>query len=480
MTQGTGPAWRSRQERREMEAGAVEAGRVPEALRPEFPPGADLPPDGLTRRTMLGLMGASVALGGLAACRRPVEEIVPFVQAPEDFRPGLPRYYATTLPIGAHAYGVLVESHEGRPTKVEGNPRHPASRGAATAWMQAAILDLYDPDRLRGATRRAPGTGSGEAGAPVEAAWSDFAAWWQESGATAGADDGARLAVLAGAHCSPTLARVARQLRSRFPASRWVVHEPAGDEAVYEGLRRATGSARRPLADLGRARTVLALDADLFLTESEPIRNARGHATRRRAEGEEPARLYVVESTLSVTGGNADHRLRLPSRHIGAFAAAVAAELGVAAGELAADDLPAPARARAAVVARDLAASRGEAVVLAGRRQPPEVHALVHRINQSLGAVGPVLQLDEVPEGAAGAWGGADLADLARAIRAGEIDTLVVLGGNPAYTAPADLELPALLAAVPHVVALVHEANETAALAEWTLPLAHPFETWGD
>jgi len=675
-----GPVWwRSRESRDEAREGS---GRLPERLRPEFPDGADRPPDGITRRTVLGLMAAPLALGGLAGCRRPVEEIVPYVDAPEDVTPGVARYFATTLPLGAHAYGVVVESHEGRPTKIEGNPLHPSSRGAASAWMQASILDLYDPDRLKSPVRRAadgavagggeesaaaagdagpaaagaedsqeaaPGEGGaggegaetpeGPPAAGVEAAgsagristaadeavaaaaaesarWDDFEAWWTEEAAELAAGGGRGLAVLASAHASPTLARLADELRGRFPGSRWVVWEPAGDETIYEGLRRATGRAQRPVYDLSRADVVLALDADLFLTESEAVANAHGFAAGRRPDGVfEPAaaaagtpeavrlaaagtaagtqdaaeapgrgaaaaasagpesapvgpadeevidrdagagppagptgadrgeaattghrerslygggaaghrersaygggaaghrersahggdggpggmsRLYVAESVPSITGASADHRIRLTGREIAAFAAAVAAALGAGGAEPGAGGagpgadggavapeaaLPAGAREKARAVAADLRSAGGRALVAAGRRQPPEVHALVHRMNSALGAYGSTVTLHPLPPGAAGAWDGADLAALARAAEGGELRTLVVLGGDPAATGPADVDVRRLLARVPSVVYLGRDESETAQRSTWALPESHPLESWGD
>jgi len=500
---------------------------------PEFPDGCDLPPDAVSRRDMLGLMAASLGLAGLTGCRRPVEHIVPYVQAPEGIIPGIPQHYATTMPLGTSALGLVVESHEGRPTKIEGNELHPSSHGRAGAWAQAAILDLYDPDRSpRPRQRAAPaaaaagggdaaGDANGAAGAAGpeaaegasgetaggggahgetaaaaaeagDATWDEFAAFWAERAAAAG--DGAGLAFLSAGYSSPTRARLSRALRERFPRARWAVWEPVGDGNVFAGVERATGRPQRPVYRLERARAVLALDCDLLGTESEAVANARGWAAGRRIApiehseansrrepadgGDGMSRLYAVESTMTLTGAAADHRLRLPSRLAGAFLAAVAGELGVDAGELRSRELPVAARARAAAIARDLGANRGTALVAVGRAQPPAVHALAHRVNEALGAAGATVTLPPLHDAE---WGSAQaVAELAAAMRAGEVSTLVILGANPAYDAPADSGFAEALSAVEHSVHLGQREDETARRCEWRLPESHFLESWGD
>jgi Fe-S-cluster-containing dehydrogenase component len=440
---------------------------------PEFFDGADSPPTDLSRRTMLGLMGASFGLAGLAGCRRPVEHIVPYVEAPEGMLPGVARSYATTMPFGTSAYGVVVESHEGRPTKIEGNELHPSSRGAATSWMQAAILDLYDPDRGRSPLRR---SGAANA-APEETTWEDVQALWDQL-ATA-APTGRGLAVLSEGFSSPTQARLVRRFRERFPEARFAVWEPAGDGNVFAGLERATGRAQRPVYDLEAAEVVVALDADLLLTESESLANARGFARGRRgADDGRMNRLYAVESALSVTGANADHRLRLASSKVGAFAAALAGRLGAGAADGADGELPAETEARVEAIAADLRRAGPRGLVAAGRRQPPAVHALAHRINQALGAVGATVTLHELADAG---WGRpADLVELVATMRAGRVTALAILGGNPAYTAPGGLGFAEALGHVEHVVHLAPRPDETSELAHWYLPQSHFLESWGD
>src|ERR1051325_4186872 len=200
------------------------------ALEREFPEGASEIPEGITRRDMMMLLGASLSLAGLAGCRRPVVEIVPYVTAPEDTLPGIPRRYATTMPFRRSAYGLIVESHEGRPTKIEGNPAHPSTLGASSARIQASVLGLYDPDRSQRVT---------EAGAPKS--WSDFVAAWTQLSRAHDADDGAGLAVLSESFSSPTLARLASDLRERYSKMRWATYDAVSDENRLAGLRQGPG-----------------------------------------------------------------------------------------------------------------------------------------------------------------------------------------------------------------------------------------------
>ncbi|MEE8524107.1 MAG: TAT-variant-translocated molybdopterin oxidoreductase [Thermoanaerobaculia bacterium] len=440
----------------------------------EFPAGASETPDELSRRSMLTLMGASFAMAGLAGCRRPVEKIVPYVTAPEHVIPGIPKAYATTVPFGTSAYGVVVESHEGRPSKIEGNELHPSSLGAATAWMQASVLELYDPDRSRQVMRL-------PADEPDHrpSAWPDFEAEWQTWNEALAANGGQGLAVLTSSYASPTQARLAAELRQRYPEARWVVYEPIGDENIFAGLEQATGIACRPVYHLERAKKIVALDADFLLTESESLVNAHGFAKGRKVASpdDDMSRLYAVGSTLTATGATADHRVRLESRQVAAFAAALASALGVPCGWSTAG-LPPAAAGRAKVIAADLQASLGEALVIAGRNQPAAVHALALAINQALGAVGTTVTLHALEDVGYGTAAG--LGELVEAMRDGAVDTLVLLGGNPAYDAPADLGFAAALASVAHTVHLSSHLDETSRLVDWHLPQSHYLETWGD
>src|SRR5215217_9405550 len=268
---------------------------------------------------MMILLGSSMSLAGLAGCRRPVEEIVPYVAAPEDTVPGIPRFYATTMPFRRSAYGLIVESHEGRPTKIEGNPSHPSTLGASSSRIQASVLGLYDPDRSQSVTLRG-----------TRKSWNDFVTAWAQISEAHATDGGAGLAVVSESFSSPTLARLGSELRARSPRSRWATYDAVSDENRLAGLRQATGRDLDLMLRLDRASVILALDADPLLTDPEMIRHARGFAAGRGAgaSGGAMNRLYAVEGVYSLTGAMADHRLRLRSGQIAPFLAALAARLG--------------------------------------------------------------------------------------------------------------------------------------------------------
>ena len=448
-----------------------------DALEREFPEGASELNDGVTRREMIQLLGASLSLAGLAGCRRPVEEIVPYVIAPEDSVPGIPRFYATTMPFRRSAYGVIVESHEGRPTKIEGNPAHPSTLGASSSRIQASVLGLYDPDRSQSVTLR------GE-----RKTWNDFVAAWEQLSAAHAADGGAGLAVISESFSSPTLARLASELRARYPRVQWATYDAVSDESRLAGLRQATGRDVDLLLRLDRASVIVCLDADPLLTDPEMIRHARGFAAGRRpstgadqapSAGSGMNRLYAVEGVYSLTGAMADHRLRLESRQIAPFLAALAARLGVPGAASAPGAGIAGIDARwIDALARDLEANRGRGLILAGERQPAAVHAAVCAVNSHLGNTGSTVSYYETKDAALPSV--SSLAGLVSAMQGGAIQTLVILGGNPVYDAPADLGFASALAKVPHAIALSHTVDETASRTEWHVPLAHYLESWGD
>jgi MoCo/4Fe-4S cofactor protein with predicted Tat translocation signal len=449
-----------------------------DALEREFPEGASELPEGITRREMMTLVGASLSLAGLAGCRRPVEEIVPYVAPPEEIVPGIPRYYATTFPFRRSGYGLIVESHEGRPTKIEGNPAHPSTLGASSVRVQASVLGLYDPDRspsirLKGARK----------------SWNDFVTAWGPLAQAHAADGGARLAVLSESFSSPTLARLASELRTRFPKLQWATYDAVSDENRLAGLRQSTGRDVDLMLRLERASVILCLDADPLLTDPETIRHARGFADGRRAgalptssgqaSGGAMNRLYAVEGVYSVTGAMADHRLRLESRQIAAFVAALAARLGApGASSQAAADVPGVDPRWIDAVAKDLLANRGKGLIIAGERQPAGVHTAVCALNTHLGNTGKTVSYYETKDAALPSVSA--LTSLVSAMKGGAVQTLVVLGGNPVFDAPADLDFASAMAKVPHTIALGHTVDETSSSAEWHIPRAHYLESWGD
>ena len=457
--------------------------RATEFLHREFPEGAsEAPPellqDGLSRRSVLAMLGSTASLAGLAGCdviRRPVEHIVPYVDAPEGMVPGIALAYATTMPFGNRALGVVMESHEGRPTKVEGNELHPSSGGASGVWAQSSILDLYDPDRSK--TVRFGDQAS---------SWDDFVSAWAE-GDLAPAADGAGLAVLAEPSSSPTLLRLKSALLERYPQARWVTWQPVSDENADRGLQSVAGDHYHALYHLDRTQVLLSLDSDLLSTEGDSVRNLRGYARARRVGdngSSEMLRHYAVDGVHSVTSANADHRLRVQSGRVAAFVAqlghaltAHGLELPLNGGVPAADIDDAWVQA----VAQDLVDHRGVGLIVAGDRQPAQVHAAVYALNSALGNVGGTVTYHQTPD--SGSSSDDDLAALVAAMNEGAVDRLLILGANPVYSAPADLDFAAALENLNSAGAVIHVSthrDETSLSARWHVPLAHYLESWGD
>ncbi len=470
-------------------------------LEREFPVGASELPEGIDRRTLVQLLGASLALAGAAGCRRPVENIVPYVSPPEEMIPGIAKHYATTMPFGTDGYGLLVESHEGRPTKIEGNELHPATAGSASAQMQASILGLYDPDRSRHVIERTAAPASGaeknaETEKPEAAStegagkktWADFVTAWKTLEAGHLENGGAGLAVLAPSSSSPTLFRLAGVLKERFPQVHWATWEPVSDENAMAGAAMIAGVAGQPLKisyDLGAAKVIVSLDADLFLGESGAVAHARGFAAGRRLASEKDSmnRLWVVESAHTTTGAMADHRLALASRQIGPFALALGRALAAAGVAVALPDggqgaIPGVPPRWIEAIAKDLAANPGAGVVVAGRHQPPAVHAVALAINAALGNVGTTVLAREPKDVLAPST--ADLAALVAAMNGGQVSTLIVASGNPCFDAPADFGFDKAIGKIQTVIHLGLSVDETAPHAGWHVPEAHFLEGWGD
>jgi molybdopterin-containing oxidoreductase family iron-sulfur binding subunit len=415
---------------------------------------------GVNRRELLTLMGASVALAGLAGCtRQPTERIYPYVKAPEEVVPGEPLFYATAHVHGGYARGILAESYEGRPTKIEGNPLHPGSLGSTDVFAQAFLLNLYDPDRSQTLSDR------GEI-----RPWSAFLAEVRLAVEKERPNRGAGLRFLTTAVSSPTLAAQMAEILQAFPEARWIAWEPASRDNVYEGARMAFGQTVEPLFAFDRADVILSLGADFLGSGPAQPRAVRDFASRRR--GQNPNRLYVVESTPTLTGARADHRRPLSPVQIEAFARAVARAVGALPAGRAAD-------AFAAEAARDLLAHRGAGLVVAGASQAPSVHALAHAINERLGNAGKTVRYTE-PVLARSENQVAALTDLARDMREGRVSTLAILGGNPAFTAPADLRFAEAMEKVPLRIHLSLSDDETSRLCHWQVPETHALEAWSD
>ena len=440
-----------------------------EFLHREFPRQASEWVEGSSRRGFLRLMGASLALAGASGCglNKP-EKIVPYVRAPETIVPGRPLFFATSLSLGGYATGVLVESHMGRPIKVEGNEKHPASLGATDAFAQASVLSLYDPDRSQVVLREGQ-----------ISTFNNFLADLTIALEEQRARKGAGLRILTETVGSPTLASQIRTLLDKFPEARWYQYEPANRDQARAGALAAFGEDVQVQYNFEKADVILALDADFLSCGPASLRYARQFADRRRLPSGSMNRLYVVESMLTTAGATADHRLPLRPGAIGAFARSLARELGIPG---AGGGTPEPVAGHSrwiGALARDLKAHRGTSLVVVGDEQPSAVHALVHAINDALGNVGQTVVYTE-PVLARSTDQMASLRGLVGEMESGSAELLVILGGNPAYSAPADLDFARAVRKVPRAIHLGQYVDETSALCRWHLPEAHEFESWGD
>ncbi|MGA2747716.1 MAG: TAT-variant-translocated molybdopterin oxidoreductase [Verrucomicrobiota bacterium] len=442
----------------------------------EFPAGASEFTDPVSRRNFVKIMSASFLLAGLGVtgCRRPVEKIYPFVKMPEGYLHGVPRYFATAMPSRRGAVPLVVKSNEGRPTKIEGNPDLPDSNGGTDHLAQAAVLSLYDPDRaMRFALNGSAAT--------RQAALDALTALGNAQG------DGSGLAFLMEQSGSPSRARLRQAIAAKLPAARWHVYEPVDLDLGRQAASLAYNSPVFPFYKLDEARVIVSLDCDFIGSEENMHGNIRRFARGRALNGREDSmsRLYAVESLFTLTGVNADHRLRVPPSMILAVLARLAGNiLSPFEGDQRLRKLGAPAQAHDNWIvpcAQDLKANQGMSLVMAGYRLPLVAHLLVAAINETLGAVGRTVEFRQTQPSTEGG-----LAELVAALNAGQVRTLVILGGNPAYNAPADLNWPQAQAKAATVVRLGYHEDETSwnpsahAATHWDLPMAHFLEAWGD
>ncbi len=445
---------------------------VKATLDPELPNGLPTPGD-VNRREVLKLAGASLALSGLTGCnvlRRPEEEILPYTKMPEQVIPGLRMQYATSHGRSEGAVGLLVEAHEGRPTKVEGNPGHPASLGGADIWAQAEVLKLYDPDRAR--TPLAAGKPS---------TWPDWDTFANDHFGKLVAAQGKGLALLCEEGHGPTFERLLKGLAAKMPQAKLHRFDPLGADHALMGAQLAFGAGARVHYDLTKASVIFALDSDFLVRGPDHLRLAREFGAKRavasRSDTSAMNRLYAAEGVFSSTGANADHRARIASGEgievLKAVAHAAKADLGAGEGT------PPPGTEKfVETVGRDLAAHAGAAVVLVGERQPAAVHALAYALNAALGALGSGAMKVSKGEPVERVGSAESLAALEKSLTAGEVQTLVVFGGNPAFTAPASFAT--AMAKATHLIHLGVLPEETGARASWHLPTAHFLESWGD
>ncbi|HEV3218028.1 MAG TPA: TAT-variant-translocated molybdopterin oxidoreductase [Vicinamibacterales bacterium] len=447
-----------------------------ELLHNEFPSQVEAIADPVARRTFLKLMGASLALGGFTGCTlQPSEKIVPYVRQPEELIPGRPLFFATAMALGGVAIGLLVESHEGRPTKIEGNPLHPGSLGATDAFAQAAVLGLYDPDRSQTLTNLGD-----------IRPWSAFLGELRAALAAQQPLKGAGVRILTESVSSPTLAAQIRDVLSRFPSAKWHRWDPASGEQARAGARLAFGEYVGVRYRFDRADVILALDSDFLGCGPGSVRYARDFAERRRpGQAGRMNRLYALDSMPSSTGARADHRLPVRPSEVEGLARRIAAAIGVggveqATGSSAGGQTTSDQTARwINAVAKDLQAHRGSSLVVAGDEQPAAVHAVAHAMNAALGNAGStVIYTDPVEAEPADQL--ASLGDLVNDMNAGAVDLLVIIGGNPVYTAPADVPFGAALSKVRLRVHLGLYDDETSALCHWQIPETHFLEAWSD
>ena len=437
----------------------------------EFPEQASELKDPVSRRNFLKLMSASLALGGVSACTiQPNEKIVPQVRAPENIIPGKPQYFASAISLGGTGSGILVESHMGRPTKIEGNPEHPSESGGSNALTQAAILDLYDPDRSQ--TVKNAGRIS---------TWSVFSENIENVLAAQAVNGGANIRILTQTITSPTLGSQLREFSGKYPNSKWHQYEPVNRDNVRAGALSAFGEPVNTHLDLSKAQVILSLDADFTHSGPGSVRYARDFAAGRRIRdgANSSNRLYVVESTPSPTGSIADHRLALGTKQIESLAMKIAAGIGIDwDGPTPPSDFNAHDKWIQAVV-KDLQANRGSSVVVVGDQQAPEIHALAHAINRALGNIGHTVHYTE-PLEVQSVDQLESLSELTTAMEAGQVELLLILGGNPVYDTPVDLNFADALENVAFRVHLGIYYNDTSQLCHWHIPESHSLETWSD
>ncbi len=418
--------------------------------------------DSNSRRDILKIMAAGSGLAGLVSCRRPTHNIVSFSKGVEDLIPGKPLYYNTVFNVGGVAQGLRIEANDGRPTKVEGNPMHPTSKGAANTYSQGSVLGLYDPDRCTFVMKD-----------QAASSWDAFGAFATEHFAKLGEGEG--LAFVGERNSGDSYRAVVAAAQKKWPKALWLHWEALNNDNAVLGAQMATGTAAEPLYAYDKAEVVVALDHDFLGVDASTVLPTKLFSQKRKVikAGDTMNRLYAVEGHFSLTGGMADHRLRLKPSEIAGFASELL-NLVESTGEI---QVSGEGRKKmVAAIAKDLKKNAGKSIVSAGPRQEPEVHALALAINQVLGNIGTTVAMVQplvAPQNEA-------LKAFGAALTGGKISTLVVLGTNPAYTMPSDLNFADGVKKVKTTIHLGIEHDETAALAQWCLPQSHFLEAWGD
>ncbi len=445
----------------------VDAPEFEEFVKEEYPAHAEEWDDTLSRRNFVKVMGASLAFAGLSGCViQPAEKIVPYVRQPEELVPGKPLFYATAMTLGGTATGLLAQSHEGRPTKIEGNPDQPQSLGATDVFAQASLLSMYDPDRSKEVSyRNTPQT------------WQNFVNAIRGVIDENRADGGAGIRFLAETVTSPTLIGQFNQILSELPNAKLYQYEPINGDNALTGAKMAFGTPVNAVYKFDQAQRILSLDADIF--SGFNVRYIKDF-NKGRAYSEENTnmnRLYAIETTMSLMGAKADHRLAVKPSQMPEIAKAIAAAVGVAG----ANSTYTENASWISVMAKDLLANRGKSLVIVGANQPPVVHALAHAMNSALGNIGTTVTYIEPFQPNADVAQIDQLRQLIQEIDGGAVKTLVILSGNPVYNTPIDLRLSEeRMAKIPLRIHLGQHFDETAELCQWHISEKHYLEMWSD
>jgi molybdopterin-containing oxidoreductase family iron-sulfur binding subunit len=467
--------WRSLDER-------AEQPEFKEWLHREFPQGASAM-EGVNRRNFLKIMSASFAAAGvgLAGCRRPEQHILPYSRqtgdtVPEKAIPGIPVFYATSFPDSIDSLPLIAETHQNRPTHVEGNVDYAPYGGGTNGFAHASVLDLYDPDRMSSAYEGNKRMTRAQVTDRLSAVRSKHAG-----------NQGQGLAVLAAPSSSPTRRRLAEAFLRKFPRAIWAEYEPVSRNTAEKAASALFGAPVRPVYELSHASRLLSIDADFLHREPGATKMARDFGKTRRvknkADAEHMSRLYAAEANFTTTGAMADHRLRLGVTEMPAFTVLLVAEILAQTGF--AGGLAATLKSHGSDLgidpkwveecAKDLVAHRGEAAIIAGNHLPESVHSLVLIANEALGARGHTVNYLSVP-----APVGRSFADLVAALKDGSVTSLVVLGGNPVYNAPADVDFGSLMAQVPETIRFGYHFDETSVEAKVNVAATHYLESWSD
>jgi len=438
-----------------------------EFISEEYPHEIEEWDNSLSRRNFVKVMGASLALAGLSGCViQPPEKIVPYVRPVEGMLPGKALYLATAMSLGGVATGLLAKAYDGRPVKIEGNPDHPGSRGATDILAQASLLGMYDPDRSQEVTYR---------GAPKT--WETFVGELRAVVEENRKDGGAGVRFLTETVTSPTLIDQFAKVKAELPNSKWVQYEPINQDNAIAGAKMAFGSAVQTIYKFDKAERILSLDADIF--SGFNVAYIKDFAKGRvfSEEHKEISRLYSVETTISLTGAKADHRIAIKPSQMVEIAKAIAKAVGVAG----ATSNYSENAAWIAAMAKDLVEHKGKSLVVVGENQSPIVHALAHAMNAALGNAGETVVYTDPMSPGTEKTQIEQLRELIGDIDGGRVRMLVVLGGNPVYNTPADLKLNAeRMAKIPMRIHLGMHADETAEHCFWHIHEKHFLEGWSD